>query len=102
MKTSAAARRYARALFSLARETNTLTPVRSELGELAELFAGDRTLRNALHATLADAILANQAVLRFRATYGPKVRSEPKFETSQTAPSFTGLSAFCLAQPSLI
>ena len=55
MKTAAAARRYARALFSLARETNTLTPVRSELGELAELFAGDRTLRNALLTPLHPA-----------------------------------------------
>ena len=44
MKTSAAARRYARALFSLARETNTLTDVRSELADVAELFAGDRAL----------------------------------------------------------
>ena len=55
MKTSAAARRYARALFSLARETNTLTDVRSELAEVAELFAGDRALRSALLTPLHPA-----------------------------------------------
>jgi len=55
MKTSGAARRYARALFGLARETNVLDAVRSELGELAELFSSDRTLRDALLTPLHPA-----------------------------------------------
>ncbi len=55
MKTSGAARRYARALFGLARETNALDAVRSELGELADLFNSDRTLRDALLTPLHPA-----------------------------------------------
>jgi len=55
MKTSAAARRYARALFGLARETNVLSTVRAELGELADLFAADPTLRGALLTPLHPA-----------------------------------------------
>ncbi|MCA9510875.1 MAG: ATP synthase F1 subunit delta [Myxococcota bacterium] len=48
MRGSASSRRYARALFQLARETNATTEVRRELGELASLFAENKPLRDAL------------------------------------------------------
>ena len=38
MKSTTAGRRYAKALFSLARETSTINEVRDELGQLVELY----------------------------------------------------------------
>jgi F-type H+-transporting ATPase subunit delta len=52
MKSSAAARRYARALFSLAREAERTQEVRSELDVLADLFEQSPELREALVAPL--------------------------------------------------
>jgi len=48
MTTSAAARRYARALFMLGKEDHTVPQVRGELDTLANLFEGSPPLREAL------------------------------------------------------
>ena len=48
MRTSAAARRYARALFGLADETGAIAQIRGELAQIAALFESDLGLRNAL------------------------------------------------------
>ena len=48
MRSSAAGRRYARALFALAKEAHKTKEVRSELDTLVELFATSPELRNAL------------------------------------------------------
>ena len=45
MKSSAASRRYARALFSLAKEDQRTQEVRSELEALSELFERSQELR---------------------------------------------------------
>jgi F-type H+-transporting ATPase subunit delta len=48
MAVSTAAKRYARALFSLAKEDSKVVEVRAELDELARLFEGNDELRSAL------------------------------------------------------
>jgi len=50
-----AARRYARALFGLARDTNALNETRSEVTDLAELFRSDKALHDALMTPLHPA-----------------------------------------------
>lgn len=55
MRASAAARRYARALFSLATESGEVDRVRGELASGAELFAGSAELREALLTPLRPA-----------------------------------------------
>jgi F-type H+-transporting ATPase subunit delta len=55
MRSVAAARRYARALFSLARETNALADIRREIDDLAELFETEKVLREALMTPLHPA-----------------------------------------------
>ncbi|GAG46285.1 unnamed protein product, partial [marine sediment metagenome] len=52
MRSSAAARRYARALFALARESGRVPEVRGELQQLADLLAANEELRNALFRPL--------------------------------------------------
>lgn len=52
MRSSAAARRYARALFGIAQESGTVDAVRSELGRMAELFEAEPALRHALFRPL--------------------------------------------------
>jgi F-type H+-transporting ATPase subunit delta len=52
MRTSPAARRYARALFGLAKEEGQTTETRGELATLAELFAASPELREALSTPL--------------------------------------------------
>jgi F-type H+-transporting ATPase subunit delta len=48
MATSMAAKRYARALFSLAKEESHVAEVRAELGAIAELLEENAEIRNAL------------------------------------------------------
>jgi len=55
MRSTVAARRYARALFGLARETNSLTDIRREIDELAALLSGEKVLRDALLTPLHPA-----------------------------------------------
>lgn len=52
MRPSAAARRYARALFALARESEAVEPVRGELERMALLFDESPELRHALFRPL--------------------------------------------------
>jgi F-type H+-transporting ATPase subunit delta len=52
LRASAAARRYARALFALARETSGVDSVRAELERLAALFDTEPELREALFRPL--------------------------------------------------
>jgi F-type H+-transporting ATPase subunit delta len=52
MRSSAAARRYARALFSLANETQSTDAVRGELDDLTQLFAESPELEQALFRPL--------------------------------------------------
>ena len=52
MRSSAAARRYARALFSLAKESDTVAPTRAQLDSIAELFDTEPALRHALFRPL--------------------------------------------------
>ncbi len=52
MRASAAARRYARALFALARDVGAVEPVRGELDALAGLFQEEPELRHALFRPL--------------------------------------------------
>ena len=70
MRVSAAARRYARALFSLAQEDHHVTEIREELAQLAGLLDQSKELRraqaelhdeaSALAAELAATILRDQ------------------------------------------
>jgi F-type H+-transporting ATPase subunit delta len=55
MRSSAAARRYARALFSLAQEEGHVAEVKTELGQLAGLLGQNEALRNALFRPLHPA-----------------------------------------------
>jgi F-type H+-transporting ATPase subunit delta len=55
MRSTGAARRYARALFSLARETNSVADMGSEVGELAALLVSEQALRDALLTPLHPA-----------------------------------------------
>ena len=52
MRSSAAARRYARALFGLADETGAVAQIRGELAGIAALFESELALRNALFRPL--------------------------------------------------
>lgn len=52
MRSTAAARRYARALFSIAREEDAIDAVRAELVQLSRLLAENPDLRNALFRPL--------------------------------------------------
>lgn len=63
MRSSAAARRYARALFALADETGAIATIRGELAQIAELFQSDPALRNALFRPLHP-VAERRAVLR--------------------------------------
>lgn len=55
MRASAAARRYARALFAIARESDAVDAVRGELAAMHDLFREERELRNALFRPLHPA-----------------------------------------------
>lgn len=63
MRRSAAGRRYARALFGLAREDRRIQEIRGELDTLAELFETSPPLREALLSPLHP-VKERQAVLR--------------------------------------
>src|SRR5215468_373105 len=63
MRSSAAARRYARALFALADETGAVEQVRGELAAIAGLFESEPALRNALFRPLHP-VAERRAVLR--------------------------------------
>lgn len=63
MRSSAAARRYARALFSLSGEEGRIDAVRSELDTLKLLFAGSSELRNAIFRPLHP-VAERRSVLR--------------------------------------
>ena len=63
MRSSAAARRYARALFSLAREETRVEAVRSELAALQRLFGDNLELRHALFRPLHP-LAERRSVLR--------------------------------------
>ena len=63
MRSSAAARRYARALFGLAEDTGEVAKVRGELATMAQLFASDLALRNALFRPLHP-VAERRSVLR--------------------------------------
>ena len=63
MRASAAARRYARALFSLARESGEDVGVRRELEEIARLFESHADLEHALFRPLHP-VAERRAVLR--------------------------------------
>jgi F-type H+-transporting ATPase subunit delta len=77
MRSSAAARRYARALFGLAEETRALAKIRDELAEIAALFESEPALRNALFRPLHP-VAERRAVLRSlceRLSLTPMVRN---------------------------
>jgi F-type H+-transporting ATPase subunit delta len=63
MRSSAAARRYARALFALAKEDGRVSEVRGELQQLADLLAANQELRHALFRPLHP-VAQRRAVLR--------------------------------------
>src|SRR5262249_29193280 len=63
MRASAAARRYARALFGLAQDSGSVAQVRAELERVAELFETEPALRNALFRPLHP-VVERRAVLR--------------------------------------
>ncbi len=63
MRSSAAARRYARALFGLAEETGAVAQVRGELAGIAGLFESEPALRKALFRPLHP-VAERRAVLR--------------------------------------
>lgn len=63
MQSSAAARRYARALFSLAREDGSIENIRGELNRIAELLAASPELHAAVFRPLHP-VSERRAVLR--------------------------------------
>ncbi len=63
MRSSAAARRYARALFGLADEAGAVEQIRGELAGIAALFDSEPALRNALFRPLHP-VAERRAVLR--------------------------------------
>ncbi len=63
MRSAAAARRYARALFSLAGEEGHIAEIRQELQQLAELLAENEELQHALFRPLYP-LAERRAVLR--------------------------------------
>jgi F-type H+-transporting ATPase subunit delta len=76
MRRSAAARRYARALFSLAREERRVAEVREELAQLGSLLAENEELRETLLTPLHPASERKSvlAAIAERAGMGPLVR----------------------------
>src|SRR5262245_20500691 len=77
MRSSAAARRYARALFGIAQETGAVAQVRGELAGMAALFESEPALRNALFRPLHP-VAERRAVLRSlcqRLSLTPTVRN---------------------------
>jgi F-type H+-transporting ATPase subunit delta len=63
MKASAAARRYARALFSIARDTSSVDATRDAIDRMTALFESEPTLRSALFRPLHP-VAERRAVLR--------------------------------------
>ena len=63
MRTSTAARRYARALFSLAQDSSQVPALREQLGSMAALFDTEPALRDALFRPLHP-VAERRAVLR--------------------------------------
>jgi F-type H+-transporting ATPase subunit delta len=63
MRSTTAARRYAGAVFAIAREAGEVAEIRAELNDLAALFAGSEELRNALLTPLRP-IEERKAVVR--------------------------------------
>lgn len=63
MRSTAAARRYARALFSLARESDQVAALREQLDAMAALFESEPALRKALFRPLHP-VAERRAVLR--------------------------------------
>jgi F-type H+-transporting ATPase subunit delta len=63
MKSTAAARRYSRALFAIAREANASEAIRGDLRSMAELFEAEPALRRALFRPLHP-VAERRAVLR--------------------------------------
>jgi F-type H+-transporting ATPase subunit delta len=85
MRTSAAARRYARALFSLAKEEGRVADTRTDLQQLATLLADNRELHDALFQPLHP-VAERLAVLREVATRlgaSPSVRNFFSFLVEQ-------------------
>ena len=77
MRSTAAARRYARALFALAEETSAVDRVRGELAAMAGLFETDQALHHALFRPLHP-VAERRAVLRAlceRLSLSPIVRN---------------------------
>ena len=77
MRSAAAARRYARALFALANEEGRIAEIRSELQQLADLLAENEELRHALFRPLHP-VSERRAVLRdvsIGLGVGPTVRN---------------------------
>jgi F-type H+-transporting ATPase subunit delta len=81
MHSAAAARRYARALFSLAREEARVEAVRSELAALERLFAQSSELRHAIFRPLHP-VAERRSVLRQLCA---------RLESSRTVSNFFGL-----------
>jgi F-type H+-transporting ATPase subunit delta len=63
VRSSAAARRYARALFSIAQESSAVEPIRGELARMAQLFEGEPALHHALFRPLHP-VAERRAVVR--------------------------------------
>jgi len=63
VRNSAAARRYARALFSIAQDASAVEAIRGELARMAELFEGELALHHALFRPLHP-VAERRAVLR--------------------------------------
>lgn len=77
MRSSAAARRYARALIGLADESGAVSQIRGELAGMAALFESEPALRNALFRPLHP-VAERRAVLRSlceRLSLTPTVRN---------------------------
>jgi len=85
MKASAAARRYARALFELAREQGTVDAVRRELDDMAELLAANPALGNSLFRPLHPALERRSLLLAVCEQMGstPTVRNFYSFLIDQ-------------------
>jgi F-type H+-transporting ATPase subunit delta len=81
MHSSAAARRYARALFSLAQEEGRIEAVRGELDALEQLFGSNAELRHAIFRPLHP-VAERRAVLR---------QVCERLSCSRTVTSFLGL-----------
>ena len=80
MRSSAAARRYARALFSIASDDGAVESVRAELERMAELLDGNPELRNALFRPLHP-VKERRAVLQ---AVGERVGNSPSVKNFMT------------------